>query len=171
MAIMMMGRAGSGKSTVGKIVASRLGWRYVSTGEIARARLEGEELLFLQMGGFAPDQIIYDEVSALIREHNGQIVIDGMPRKVMQIGFLQQHLHQRLYVHLDIHEVEAMERLLKRGREDDTNNSILKRLFQYRRMIAKIMPELENRGEEICTISALREPEEIADIVINRLGE
>ena len=76
--IALMGRAGSGKSTLGKRIAEELGYKYLSTGDLARTL---PDLDWQAKGQFAPeDQIRAMVTQAIAGATEPVIILDGMPR-------------------------------------------------------------------------------------------
>ena len=148
--IALMGRAGSGKSTLGKKVAEELGYKYLSTGDLARTL---SDLDWQAKGQFAPE----DQIRAMVCEEITKatepvIILDGMPRMADQIYFLMD-LCDVSFICVVVDEEVARARLMKRGRTDDTNKAIEERLAIYRRNAPAIMTTLEG-----ATLSGLIDP-------------
>lgn len=127
--IALMGRAGSGKSTLGKRIAEELGYKYLSTGDLARTL---PDLDWQAKGQFAPeDQIRAMVTQAIAGATEPVIILDGMPRMRDQVYFLMD-LYDVSFVCMVIDEDVARARLVKRQRTDDTYRAIEKRLMTYR---------------------------------------
>lgn len=165
--IVLMGIAGSGKSTVGRLVAERLGWRYLSTGDIARKHIGG---MWQELGMPAPEsemKMAFDYAMELLSSNNDCVVLDGLPRKVEQIDYLTRWTDNPLYYVIDVDVETAKERLHERGRADDTESAIAMRLSNFKSSHAKIMKAIEH---PVVTIDGVtRNPEQIADIIVHRI--
>lgn len=148
--IALMGRAGSGKSTLGKKVAEEFGYRYISTGDLARTL---SDLKWQEKGQFAPE----DQIRAMVQREiaNAEepvVILDGMPRMADQVYFLMD-LYDVSFVCVVADEDTARARLMARGRTDDTDKAIEERLASYRRNAPAIMATLEG-----ATLSGLIDP-------------
>ncbi len=65
--VVLVGMMGSGKTTVGRIVAERLGWPFSDSDELVEART-----------GRTVRQISYDEGVAAYRVHETQVLLDAL---------------------------------------------------------------------------------------------
>lgn len=138
--IALMGRAGSGKSTLGQRLAEEMGFKYLSTGDLARTL---PDLDWQAKGEFAPENRIRSMVQAEIRRATEPVVIlDGMPRMADQVYFLMD-LYDVSFVCIVVDEEMARKRLKQRGRTDDTDLAIESRLATYRRNAPGIITTLE----------------------------
>lgn len=78
----LVGRPGSGKSTVGKIVASETGVVYVSSGDIAREIASGsnEFMASLKNGAMAPEEVMREKIAERIDaciDMGKDVILDG----------------------------------------------------------------------------------------------
>lgn len=140
--VALIGRAGSGKSTVGKILEILLGYTYLSTGDIARSMKDER----LSWGGLANESVMRDTFKSIILYHiaNGHtnFIIDGMPRTEDQIDFLLQVFDDVRVVELDTNRELAIKRLINRRRDDDDIYIINNRQNIYDHEITKIKNKL-----------------------------
>ena len=130
MKILFIGPQGSGKSTQGKLLAQFLGLPYISTGDIFRQD-RGEIKQILDQGKLVDDQTtskIVKEKLKELRYANG-FVFDGYPRTLEQVRLFDPGYDE--VISLEISDDIATERLLARGREDDTKELIAERLKNY----------------------------------------
>lgn len=135
MNIVLIGPPGSGKGTQAQRIADKYGYNHLSTGQLIReACTKGDpEALKLKAhidkGGFAPDEYVLSIV-----EHNlspkGNI-LDGFPRDLAQAEAFDEIATVDLVIELHLTDEEILNRLLKRGREDDTEETIKKRIETY----------------------------------------
>lgn len=134
--IALIGRAGSGKSTLGRRFAEEHNCKYISTGDLARSM---KDLDWQARGDLAPEdlirQMVLDEV-AIARED--VIILDGMPRIPSQVYFLADHFDVQ-FVKIVCEPHIAKQRLKDRGRVDDTDEAIEARMAVYDANIAHIM--------------------------------
>ncbi|MDP3954786.1 MAG: nucleoside monophosphate kinase [bacterium] len=132
-----MGPQGSGKSTQALKLAENLGLPYLQTGELFRKIAAGQEALAqkikqtLAEGKLVPNeeynQILGNEI--IKPEYQNGFVIDGSPRTLVQAETLPFEPDKVFY--LAVSDEENINRLSKRGREDDTPDLINKRLSLY----------------------------------------
>ena len=74
-------------------------------------------------------------------------------------------------LHLEASEEVVRDRLLGRGRQDDTAESIAKRFAEYEAVTLPILPDLEDRGIQVCHINAEQEPDKVHAEVLKALGK
>jgi len=152
--ISVLGLAGSGKSTQGKLLARRLNCPWVSIGELLRTGLEGEARQQMLRG-----EIIDDHITLPILEHEliaknasrDEVVVDGFPRNLSQAEWLAAKakagdIKMTGVIHLMADDNVALNRLLHRGRKDDTHDAIHQRFGDYERTIIPILNYLRERG-------------------------
>jgi adenylate kinase len=158
-----MGPPGAGKGTQAVNIAKTLNVPHISTGDIYRENMKNETPLgleakvFYDKGMYVPDEItnrIVEDRLTWDDAKNG-FLLDGYPRTIDQVNFLDQILSKKsqkiekvLELTIDIPVV--VERLLKRaqeqGRIDDTKEVITKRLEVYANSTAPLLAEYKNRG-------------------------
>lgn len=141
--IVLLGKQGSGKGTQGARLATHYGMQHLSTGQLfrdsaevgVRAGLEAKS--YMDRGELVPD----DLVVAVVEERFGNpgevepgFVLDGFPRTRQQALELDRILGDRgldIVIDLEVPSDVVVERMRSRGREDDTEESIRKRLALY----------------------------------------
>lgn len=148
--IILYGPQGSGKGTQKKLLAEYLKETtgrdsiYVEPGQFFRNMMEtsgytNDKVREIQnRGGLQPDFLaVYAALNILIDQYTGQqhVFFDGVPRKILQAEVVHTTFNfydlQPRVIMLDVPEDESVKRLLARGREDDTEESIRYRLQQY----------------------------------------
>lgn len=95
--VILLGPPGVGKGTQGAMLAERLGWERIATGDLLRsARREGTELgrkaqAFMDAGDLVPDSLIVEMVSDRLAQlpPDQGIIFDGFPRTVAQAEALE----------------------------------------------------------------------------------
>jgi adenylate kinase len=145
MYVIFFGPPGVGKGTQAQIIAERMGWAHISTGDMLRAHVaNGTELgkkakSFMDQGLLTPDDLVIDMFMARLAElKEGQgFVLDGFPRTLPQAEALDAALAKQgkaidIAINITGPDDVLTERLLNRakesGRTDDTPEAIRKRL-------------------------------------------
>lgn len=137
MKILLIGAQGSGKSTQAKLLAQYLKIPFISTGAIFR-KLTQKETGFgqiikgiLEQGKLVDDQTTSSIARERLQEDDCErgFVMDGYPRNLEQLKQFDPSFDKVFY--LNVPEEVILDRLLKRGRMDDTEQSIRHRLDLY----------------------------------------
>lgn len=149
--ILLVGAQGSGKSTQAKLLAEFLNVPVISTGEIFRKLAtedseEGRRIRgILQKGRLVDDETTSKIVEARLKETDCQagFVIDGYPRNIEQVNFFDPNFDTVFY--LKVPESVVLERLMQRGREDDTPDLIKTRLALYYQQTEGLLKYYQNK--------------------------
>lgn len=152
----LVGRPGSGKSTVGKIVASETGAMYISSGDIAREIASGsnEFMASLKNGAMAPEEAMREKIAERIDaciDMGRDVILDGFPRFIGQNIWLNQRYGSITMIGFDIPYQESLSRLANRGRYDD-GSCIQRNEFYDKYTIPMFNTEL--RGQKTYAIDA-----------------
>lgn len=174
-----MGPPGAGKGTQAAVLAERLGVPHVSTGDLFRVHVGDETPLglevrrYLDSGRLVPDEITNEMVRERLAEPDCApgFVLDGYPRTVAQadmLGTMLRELDCELdaVLELDVPEDELVERLLARGRDDDTEDVIRDRQQVYRDDTA---PLLEYYSDRLVTVPAVGSVEAVTERALDAL--
>ena len=88
--ILLMGIAGSGKGTQGKMLADQHGFHLVSMGDVVRMYVTGEQRDRMLAGGLLDDQEIIKIVDKVLKSlpNDEQVLLDGFPRTIAQAEWL-----------------------------------------------------------------------------------
>jgi adenylate kinase len=155
--VLLLGPPNSGKGTQAKILAEHLEVPHVSTGDMLREACDaGTELGERVRGILAAGELVDDDTMAglvaerLSREdaHDG-FLLDGYPRTLRQVEDLERILGETAVdtvALIEVPEEELIERGLGRGREDDTEEVIRKRIQVYRRQTEPLVEHYGNMG-------------------------
>lgn len=152
MRILFIGPQGSGKSTQARLLSEHLKIPVISTGEIFR-RLSQKEVgigrmikRILEEGKLVGDDTTSSIVKERLQEDDCQngFIMDGYPRNIEQVNKFDPNFDKVFY--LKVAEEEVLERLLKRGRVDDTKDSIKTRLDLYYQQTQPLIDYYENQG-------------------------
>ncbi|TWT88103.1 adenylate kinase [Pseudobythopirellula maris] len=179
MRIVFIGPPGAGKGTQSLRVAKDLGVTHLSTGEVLRESRERGAVIgkraavYLDAGKLVPDEIVIELVAYRLAESDCKsgYLFDGFPRTLAQAKSLDALLAQQdapLHAAIEfvIPEEELLERLSKRGREDDTKERIRERLRQHSEITVPMTEYYEELGI-LYRIDAVGTPDE----VFARIGE
>ena len=179
MRLVLVGPPGAGKGTQAVRLAERLDVPHVSTGDLFRANLQQETELgieakrYMDAGELVPDSVTV----AMVRDRLAAddvakgFSLDGFPRTVSQDGSLSEILDARgedldAVVEMQVPEDLLVERLLARGRADDTEDVIRRRQQVYR---DETEPLLDHYRDRLVTVDAVGSIEEITDRVADAL--
>ncbi len=144
MRVLIVGPQGAGKGTQAALLAENLNIPHISTGDIFRANVTaGTELgvlakKYMDAGDLVPDEVTSAMVKARLEESDadGGFLLDGFPRTVPQAEWLDGVLHENDHdldavLLLEAPDDVLLERMLARGRADDTADAITRRLELY----------------------------------------
>ena len=158
--LVILGRQGSGKGTQAERLVANYGAVHVSTGNMLRAAVAaGTELglqakALMEVGDLVGDDLINGIVAERLTgsdvvEHG--FLLDGYPRTPDQATALEGFLAEvgtplDAAVNLDVPVDEVTARMVARGRADDTEEAIRRRLDLYESSTAPLIAWFEDRG-------------------------
>jgi adenylate kinase len=177
--IILIGRAGTGKSTQGQRIAKDLGCEWVSVGNILREHMSSEYAERMLAGEILQDDQVLpliDEELKRVGADKNEVVLDGSPRTMAQAKWLVNKVKNgevmmTALIHLNASKEVTKERLLSRGRPDDYEDAINERFHEYEKVIVPILKYLEDEGFTVLHVDAERTPEEIELEIENLLNE
>jgi adenylate kinase len=179
MKLLFVGPPGAGKGTQAQKVAERLGLAHVSTGDMFRALDPETELgervkQIMESGGYVSDDIVIEMLQDRISQPDASIgyILDGFPRTLPQAKALDAFLGYDdldAVVLFEVDEDEVVDRMLSRGRADDTEETIRTRLSVYREQTEPLVELYEGRGL-IRRVDAMGEIDVITARVLEALG-
>jgi adenylate kinase len=171
-----MGVAGAGKSVQGKLLADDLGYIWLSTGEFLRMHISGERRKEMLAGKLLDDEEIISILDKFLIDtgHDEACVLDGFPRTVVQAKWLlNQHMQGdvklRAIVHLVASKETVMQRLLSRGRQDDTQQAINQRFAEYERETLPIVELFNEANISVIEIDGERSIDDIHQDIMTRI--
>jgi adenylate kinase len=145
-----MGVAGAGKSVQGRMLADEVGLPWLSTGEFLRMLIAGERRKEMLAGKLLKDEEIIALVQKIFAtvDTDHEFILDGFPRTVGQADWL---LSQVKYGQLDVTGIVNLkasqdvvrDRLLSRGRLDDSHEAISERFKEYEETIVPILNQFK----------------------------
>ena len=173
MRLVLVGPPGAGKGTQAVLLSEKLGIPHISTGDLFRANIgEGTELgleakSYMDAGNLVPTEITNRMVDARLDDADAQngFLLDGFPRSVEQADALKEMLAKRgvkldAVIEFQVDEDTVVERMLARGRADDTEDVIRNRMSVYRR---ETEPLIDYYKDILLPINAVGMVEEIHD--------
>ncbi|AKG23493.1 adenylate kinase [Calothrix sp. 336/3] len=175
--LIFLGPPGAGKGTQAQTLADDLNIPHISTGDILRQALKEQTPLgvkaqsYMDRGELVPDQLVQDMVEERLQQSdtNSGWILDGFPRTVKQAVFLDELL-QKLnqdggkVVNLDVPDEIVVGRLLGRGRKDDTEEVIRRRLEVYRSETAPLIDYYRDR-QQLLMINGNQSLEEVTTVL------
>ena len=175
--IILMGVAGSGKSTQGRMLADQKGYAWISTGEILRVLITGRRRQEMLEGKLLTDEEmikVMDKVLDLI-DPTDQFVLDGFPRTVVQTNWvLEQTKSGRIppiiVLHLYANEDIVHDRLIQRGRQDDSNQAIAKRFEEYRTVTLPMVNDFKAHGIKVFDIDGSQDPKVVHEQIMQAIN-
>jgi adenylate kinase len=173
-----MGVAGSGKSTLGQLLAAHLHCPWISTGHLLRQKMDPKTQSQMLKGEIISDEqtlAVLDEEFRRIDASQNQFILDGSPRTMRQAGWLVNKAHDgdlkiTAIIHLEASKPVAKERLLARKRPDDHESAIAERFREYDENIVPIIKFFEKEGYKVHHINSERSPEEVEADIDKELG-
>lgn len=180
MRLVILGPPGAGKGTQAEMISESLGIPHVSTGDLFRANIsEGtsiglEAKKYLDAGDLVPSQITVDMVKARVQEPDATngFILDGFPRSTEQADALTEILSESgtsldAVLSFVVDEDVVVERMLARGRADDTEDVIRNRMQVY---VKETSPLLDYYGDQVTVIDAVGDVGEVHQRVLRALN-
>ena len=149
--LVIMGRQGAGKGTQCVRLAAHYGIPHISTGDMLRAAVaDGTELglqakAIMDAGGLVSDEIMNGIVAERLEQPDAStgFILDGYPRTAPQAESLEGILAHSggldAAVDLNVALAVVTERMMARGRSDDTDEAIARRLELYEQETAPLL--------------------------------
>lgn len=181
MRLVILGPPGAGKGTQAERLSEKYGIPHISTGDLFRANIsEGTDLgveakKYMDAGELVPSAITVDMVRSRLAEPdavNG-FILDGFPRSTGQADSLAEILvpmNEKLdaVISFEVPEDTVVERMLARGRADDTEEVIRNRMRVYANETA---PLLDYYGDFVTHIDAVGSVDEVLGRVTSQLDK
>ncbi|MAZ81230.1 MAG: adenylate kinase [Actinobacteria bacterium] len=158
--LVILGRQGSGKGTQAARLVEAYSPIHVSTGDMLRAAVAAGTELGLQARALmdAGDLVGDDLINGIVSERLAQpdvaengFLLDGYPRTPDQAAAMEVFLAEAgtpldAAVNLDVPVDEVTARMVARGRADDTEEAIRRRLALYESETAPLLAWFADRG-------------------------
>lgn len=177
MRLLFIGPPGAGKGTQAGKVAARLGIPHVSTGEMFRDHVSrGTDLgrkveAIMAAGDYVPDEITVAMLSERISQDDaeGGFILDGFPRTEAQVESLDRLLGESgldQVVVFEVDEDELTDRLLARGRTDDTEDTIRARFKIYLEQTQPLIDVYSARGLTV-PVDGIGDVDEVTERILS----
>jgi len=156
--LLILGPPGAGKGTQAEMLCRAIGIPHVSTGVMLREHVDmGTDLglrakAIMDSGALVPDDIVIGMVEERLGRDDAAcgFLLDGFPRTAPQAEALDSVLGDErgleAVVYVDVPENEVVERILARGRSDDTEEAVRTRIDVYRADTEPLIEFYEARG-------------------------
>jgi adenylate kinase len=178
--LLFIGPPGAGKGTQAGRVAERLGIPHTSTGDMFRHHVStGTELgklvdSIMKAGEYVPDEITVEMLRERLAEPDAAdgYILDGFPRTAGQVAALDGLLGEDgldTVVVFEVEEDALVERLLARGRADDSEETIRNRFKVYQEQTAPLLDLYGDRGI-VATVDGIGDIDEVTDRILEVLG-
>lgn len=174
--IILMGLAGSGKTTQGQMLAEATGKVWLSAGQILRDTGDPEVAAIQERGELVPNELIErlmtEGMLKAVREGR-DVIIDGFPRDVAQAEWLAENLAtvMKLVIIIDVPKEELLKRMELRGRADDTKDAIEERFRIVEQNIYSICGILSRQNIKIVRVDGTGTPEEVFERIKKVVSE
>ncbi len=162
--IVLFGPPGSGKGTQAEKIINKFKLKHLSTGDLLRAEIAGKTKLglkaksIMEKGELVPDEVVIGMIeNRMDSEPDAEgFIFDGFPRTVEQAKALDQLMLIRdqsisMMISLEVERRELINRLLKRGKEqdrsDDNLETIENRIKVYEDQTTPVMGYYKETGK------------------------
>lgn len=173
----VLGLAGSGKSTQSKLLAENQGYHWLSVGQLLRDKITGHLKEEMLTGKVLEESIVTEVVEPELHLNSSDdhtIVLDGYPRGKEQAAWLiaQQKagkLQVKSVIHIKTGEELAKTRLLNRGRQDDNEEAIAERFQEYEHTIKPIIEEFKINNISVIAVNGEQAIEAVQNEILSAL--
>jgi adenylate kinase len=179
--LVLVGPPGAGKGTQADALSEKLSVPHISTGDLFRAHVAQQTPLgqeakrYLDGGELVPDTVTNEMVRERLAEPDAKagFLLDGFPRNTKQAEVLRRILAEQdncldAVIQLQVPEDVLVERLLARGRSDDTEEVIRRRQQVYR---SETAPLLGFYRDILVSIDGVGHIDDISSRVLKALRE
>ena len=184
--IILMGLAGSGKSTQGRILAERLGGEWLSAGQVLRETQDSAMREVMDRGELVDDELVIRLMESRMAQAEAAgkpVILDGYPRTVRQAKWVaarpagveatseagagaNRAAGVRAVIWLEVPKEELIRRLQLRGRSDDQDAAAIEeRLKIVKENADEVCHILAQKGVRILAVDGLGTPEEVTERV------
>ncbi len=171
--LIFLGPPGSGKGTQAQELSQELKIPNISTVYILRDAIANQTPLgqkaqgYVDKGELVPDELLLGLIEERLKEEdatNGWI-LDGFPRNVAQAEFLDKLLQKlakfsEQAINLEVPDDVIIDRLLSRGRKDDNEETIRRRLEVYREQTQPVL-DYYRQQDRLSSVDGNRQLQEV----------
>ena len=198
--LLLLGPPGAGKGTQSSRLADEFDLEHITTGDALRANKDmeteyGTPREYMDAGELVPDGLVNEIVKAATDEADG-FILDGYPRNLSQVEYLDSITELDAVVLLDVGEDELLRRLTGRRvdpetgdvyhtefnmpdddeiverleqRDDDTEEVATERLEVYRENTEPVVEHYRETGELI-EVDGEADPDGVFDRIVDAVG-
>lgn len=158
--LILLGPPGSGKGTQAQQLVQYWQIPHISTGDLLRSAVTQATSLgieanaYMNRGELVPDNLVLAMVQERLSQPDARPgwLLDGFPRNVAQARHLDDLLAQMGQTcegvfNLEVLDTVLIDRMLDRGRKDDTADVIRRRLEIYRAQTAPVLAFYQKRQQ------------------------
>lgn len=179
--IIFFGIQGSGKGTQAKLLAEKWGLRIFETGAELRAIMKEDSELgrtvseIISRGDLVPNDIVMDIIAHFLDaiSADDRVLFDGIPRSMPQKetfdALLKKKGRSAIGVFLDVPTEVVVERMKSRGRDDDTDEVIARRIKNYEQETLPVIEAYESEGK-LLRVNGNQSIEEVHNEILSRLS-
>ncbi|MDY7100781.1 MAG: adenylate kinase [Actinomycetota bacterium] len=180
--LVVLGRQGAGKGTQCARLAEHYGALHISTGDMLRAAVaEGTEFgrkanEFMSAGELVPDDVMLGVVTDRLAKPDAVergFLLDGYPRNVSQAealdGMVGSDGIDRV-IDIDVPLEVVLERIKGRGREDDTEDAVRRRLELYESQTRPLTAFYDERNK-LATVDGVGSEDEVFERLCKVIDE
>lgn len=179
--LVMVGPPGAGKGTQAKQLSEHFQIPHISTGAMLREHIGRETELglsakrYVDSGELVPNEIIVAMLEQRLAEEKGGFILDGFPRSVEQAEILDNIMSSLsckidAAVCIQVPAEVVIERLVKRGREDDTPEIIRRRLEIYDEETAPVI-DFYDKSRRLLKVDGTGSIEEVHNRIIGAVEQ
>jgi adenylate kinase len=183
--ILFFGYPGSGKTLQAKIISDRFNFPYLSTGKLIKDYISKKRINYKQIeikykkGIPQSNQLIFELIKEsflnLDLKSSEALILDNFPFNNNQFKWWQSYLNKKgleptLGFYLDISQKTVIKRLGERGREDDKEQVINKRIDKYSKSIKFLRDRFET-DNRLIIIDGEPAIEKVTNSIIAKLNE
>jgi adenylate kinase len=177
----LVGPPGSGKGTQAAWLASALGLEVLSSGDLVRKAAQectdrGRIVKSSMVeGALVPDSILFEllrEAIADTASASRGLLFDGFPRTTAQAEALEEAFLVRpvdAYIELHVDDDVLLDRLAGRGRADDHELAVLRRLDEFDLHTRPMIERLRAQGR-VLTVDGAQPPAWVHRAITDALG-
>lgn len=174
--ITFLGAPGSGKGTQAEKLVESLGLQTLGIGDRMRYEIANKTEIgkiaegFVKSGQLVPDEVVIGIVKNSISKEmlSDGFIADGFPRNLEQARqydlFLEDGPLDTVVIYIDVPFDTLKDRLMARGREDDTESVIEKRNQVY---LEEIQPILDYFGDRVIKINGNQSPDSVFNSILS----